>query len=469
MALYILLVCIWHSILMFGYNLGLNVILFMIPLLVLIYYALKKSNKINNKFGLLFMIPILLLSCSYFIYDSSVIRFLNGSAIILLFTLLYIYTVKPTYDIGLIIKDIFAIICEPLNVIGDFYHKITPTKKDNSLFKIDDNVKKKIQSILIILPIVVLVLLLLGSADMMFSNLFSNFYKFLNNLYKIDIDDVFWRVIIGFTLFTYLGSVIYFLMHNYQDLGITKNSSKIIENFTIKLLLTVLNIIYIVFDVIQIRSLIFHQVSSGIKYAEYARTGFFQLLIISLINLIIILITKKAKEEDKGYIKYSSLVMVFLTLVIIISSFLRMNLYEAAYGYTFLRLLVYVTLITEVILLIPTCFYIIKNKFNIVKYYIIILTVIYTVLGVSPIEYIIAKRNIDRYYNDHKLDIEYLENYSYDNIDLLEDLYNETDDLELKENLYEYLSNMKNNQIIKGFQDYNIARDRGKHIFIKNK
>ena len=131
LILYILLVCIWHSILMFGYDLGLNVVLFMIPLLVLIYYSLKISNKIKNKYGLLFMIPIFLLSCSYFIYDNGIMRFLNGSVIVLLFTLLYIYTVKPTYDIGSIIKDVFAVICEPLNVIGNFYHEITPTKKVN--------------------------------------------------------------------------------------------------------------------------------------------------------------------------------------------------------------------------------------------------------------------------------------------------------------------------------------------------
>ena len=59
--------------------------------------------------------------------------------------------------------------------------------------------------------------------------------------------------------------------------------------------------------------------------------------------------------------------MVFLTLIIIVSSFYRMNLYEQAYGYTLLRLGVYVALITEGILLIPTVVYIVKDKINILN------------------------------------------------------------------------------------------------------
>jgi len=123
--------------------------------------------------------------------------------------------------------------------------------------------------------------------------------------------------------------------------------------------------------------------------------------------------------------------------------------------------MVYITLITEVILLIPTVFYIIKDKINIVKYYMIILTVVYTLFGLSPIDYIIAKRNINRYYNDKKLDIEYLENYSYDNLSLLVDLYNDTDDKEIKDSLYTYFDILKNDAKINGFQEYNISRDLG--------
>ena len=80
------------------------------------------------------------------------------------------------------------------------------------------------------------------------------------------------------------------------------------------------------------------------------------------------------------------LVMILLTIIIIVSSFLRMNLYERAYGYTVLRLLVYVTLITETILMIPTIIYIFNSKFKIIKYYIIIITSVYTLINFANID-----------------------------------------------------------------------------------
>ena len=100
--------------------------------------------------------------------------------------------------------------------------------------------------------------------------------------------------------------------------------------FTIKFLFIVLNIIYVVFDFIQIKSLLLHSVASNINYAEYARQGFFQLMIVSVINIAIILISKKFENKDNEkefkFIKAMGILMVLLTIVIIISSFLRMQI-----------------------------------------------------------------------------------------------------------------------------------------------
>ena len=96
---YVFLLAILKSILFYGKEMGINVILFMIPMLIFIYYMLKSNKKINNKKGLLFMIPILLLSLSYLIYDNSTFKVLNGIAIIVFFILMFIYTIYPTYNL----------------------------------------------------------------------------------------------------------------------------------------------------------------------------------------------------------------------------------------------------------------------------------------------------------------------------------------------------------------------------------
>ena len=58
---YTLLLVVLNSILIVDQSLGINVILFTIPLLIFLYYYLKLNKLIKNKKGLLFFIPIIIL------------------------------------------------------------------------------------------------------------------------------------------------------------------------------------------------------------------------------------------------------------------------------------------------------------------------------------------------------------------------------------------------------------------------
>ena len=113
---FIFLLTILHSVLFYSKGLGLNVILFIIPLLIFLVYILHKEKKIVNKKGLLFIIPILLLSCSFFVYNNSVIT-LTSIVIPGLILLMFIYTTRPTESIKELISKITSLIFEPLNCI----------------------------------------------------------------------------------------------------------------------------------------------------------------------------------------------------------------------------------------------------------------------------------------------------------------------------------------------------------------
>ena len=461
-VVFILLLSILHSVLFYSKSLGLNVVLFIVPLLVFLVMTLKNHKKIKNKCGFLFIVPIVLLSITYFIYDNSFTRGFNLLVIPLLLLLTYIFTISPTYNLGTLLEDIICLVFEPLNCIGKFYNIVS--MKLDKIFHLSDSNKRKIHSFLIVIPIVVVVLLLLSSADMIFNNIFKNFFDIFKN---IALENIIGRIIIIAIFFTYLGCVINYLLFNYKDKKKKTNSNFKVDNYTIKLLLTVLNVIYIVFDFIQIKSLMLHKVAQNINYAQYARTGFFQLMFISLINITILLISKRSKEEN-SYSKVMSLAMVLLTLVIIISSILRMHMYESVYGYTTLRLLVYAILTTEIILLIPTIIYIFNSKFNILKYYMTIVITAYTVLCFLPIDAIITKNNINLYNKTHKIDIYYLENFSSDNIPLLVDFYNSISDKTIKDELEDYLKTTDFYKT-KGFQEYNISKTKAKESVKKLK
>lgn len=148
---------------------------------------------------------------------------------------------------------------------------------------------------------------------------------------------------------------------------------------------------------------------TNINYADYARQGFFQLMVVSVINLIVILVTKKYAAKNNKYINFMCIIMVIFTFIIIISSALRMYFYEQAYGYTFLRLLVYCVLFAEAILLIPTVLYILNKQKHLLRTYCMILIAVYIGMNFINFDAIIAKGNIERYIETGKIDLEYLE------------------------------------------------------------
>ena len=87
----ILCIIILYLQLFYGNRLGINVILFIGPLLGFLYYVLKQNKKINNKKGLLFMIPIILLSIFYLIYDNVFFKVFNVLVITELFLFMYLF------------------------------------------------------------------------------------------------------------------------------------------------------------------------------------------------------------------------------------------------------------------------------------------------------------------------------------------------------------------------------------------
>lgn len=466
--IWILLLAIWNVILFYGNELGLSVILFMAPLLTFIYLFFRKNEKINNKKGLLYMVPMVLLSLTYLLFDNEMFTVINCIAITLLFGVLYVFTIKPVDSASKLVDEAISLLVMPITYIGNFFR--VATSKISLKLKVSKKAKKVLLSCLIVLPIVLIVVGLLSSADIIFGELFDKIFgRIFDFLERILFDDFLGRVVTFIIVFFAMGTSMMYLLYEYpkKNEKVIVKETKTRDVFTIKLLVSVLNVIYIIFDVIQIKSLILHSVSASINYAEYARQGFFELLVVSVINIAIILISKrletKDNEKDFNYINIMNVLMVFLTIIIIVSSFLRMNLYEAAYGYTTLRLLVYVTLMTETILMIPTVMYIFNSNVKIFKAYFIIMLCSYVITNYMNIDYMIARRNVNRYYINEKIDLDYLKNYGYDNIPVLIELYNKTDDLEMKNDLEEYLSIMRNTEE-KSIFEFNFSEYRANKL-----
>lgn len=79
-------------------------------------------------------------------------------------------------------------------------------------------------------------------------------------------------------------------------------------------------------------------VTHGLTYAKYARSGFFELLACAAITLLVLLGAWTFASRASKILKSLAALTVALTIVVVVVAIRRLELYEAAYGLTMLRL-----------------------------------------------------------------------------------------------------------------------------------
>lgn len=113
-----------------------------------------------------------------------------------------------------------------------------------------------------------------------------------------------------------------------------------------------LDVLFAVFVLVQLAVLFGGQqhvlATAGLTYAEYARSGFFQLVAIAGLVLLVIAATvavaPPGSERDRRVMQVLLGALCVLTLVILVSALRRLGLYEEAFGFTRLRFFVHVTI-----------------------------------------------------------------------------------------------------------------------------
>lgn len=462
-----ILLSIWSVVLFFGKEIGFSMLLFVVPISYYIVSILERNNKVKNKNSKILLIPIIILSGTYLIYNNSFFNRVNLIVIPILIIIMILNLLTDKLMPKTLLEKILDIIIEPFAYIGETMSEL----KNNLSIKFNIKQNKEtnqssnniFKALCITIPIVIVIVAILASADSVFNNMIFNILNVFTNIFSsIDFSGFIIRLILIICIFIYLSSFFYNIT-KYEEEPVLENDtneSKKIESMTLKMVLTALNIVYLIFCIIQINSLFMQK--TNINYADYARQGFFQLMIVSIINLIVILIAKKYGEENNKYINFMEILMIIFTLIIIVSSAVRMYFYEQTYGYTLLRLLVYCVLLTEAILLIPTILYILNKHRNLIKTYFTIIVVMYIGMNIINFDAIIANRNINRYIETGKIDLEYLEKETGTDaisniIEILE--IENADDTVKKETLRyidEVYTNLKNENT--DFRNFNLSK-----------
>ncbi len=192
-------------------------------------------------------------------------------------------------------------------------------------------------AVLIALPVVGAVLWLLSSADAVFGSFFA----------RIDLsalpEDALLRTARVVLLALFLASALYFIREQPPAPAPEKPERE--RRAALFLPVTaLLDIVYIIFCYVQIKYLFggAEEASMSGGWAEYARSGFFQLVTITFINLgLTLLAADRRRFAGRGGKPLRALLglLLALTAVILVSAFWRMRLYILAFGMSALRLL----------------------------------------------------------------------------------------------------------------------------------
>ena len=137
------------------------------------------------------------------------------------------------------------------------------------------------------------------------------------------------------------------------------------------------------------------------SYAEYAREGFFQLCIVSVINLLIIsAILAFMRRNTKGssaILKIITLIFSLFTLVLIATAISKLVMYIDFYGLTPKRVHAAWFMAVLAIIFILVGIKQFAKKLNIVAVSIVVLVIMFAVIAIPNTDGYIAKYNIDRY------------------------------------------------------------------------
>jgi len=178
-------------------------------------------------------------------------------------------------------------------------------------------------------------------------------------------------------------------------------------------------------------------------YSEYARNGFFELCKIAAINLSVLTIANlfcKKQRWDSLILKILNCLLALLTLLLIATALSKMAMYIGAYGLSVRRLLpslflVFLAIICGGVVAMQ------KWQFSILRFATGVGVVMLCVLSLLNPDGLVARYNADRYLSGtlRSFDVEILYRGGPAGVDPALEVYTQTDDQVLQEQLKAYL------------------------------
>lgn len=365
---------------------------------VLILFLKKVEVKLKPATGIYFL-AVILFGVSTCITGNQMFQFLNWCGII---AVLIIAMLRQLFDdskwnIGSYMINAVVLF---FTTIGCCFLPVAETKK--YVFRNDAKQEKSRRGYHIFVGILsacgalVVILPLLISSDMIFERIFGNAIALLQ------IENLGPNIWTAFSMFlmAFVGfSLIYAFFYASCRVSFPEERPRTFARCNAMAGISFASVvggIYLLYSGIQIVYLFWGNegtLPEGITYSAYARSGFWQLVAVALLNIIMVLACRYLFEENK-YLKCLLTVICGCTFIMTASAAYRMVLYVEVYHLTVLRVLVFWALIILTLIMIGVVISIYQTKFRLVPYMLMVCICGYLILSFLRPDYLIAKYNV---------------------------------------------------------------------------
>lgn len=458
------------------------------PIFVLIFYGalmftLRDKIEFKINFGTLLTIPIVMLSLIYLFYSNWIFLVLN---FLIIPVLIVVQTLLITnnndykwFDIRFILDLLNAMFARTLVHIPKPFKLISKLIKSKTKSEGKASViSKVIIGLLLSIPLMAIIIGLLSEADIVFNEWMSHISDLLKNVKAEDmIAQLTIGLVVGVIIFSYLWSL-YYKQDRLPGNTVRYNIEikKVWDPVIVLTMLTMVNVIYAIFTVIQFTYLfggIDSLLPQDVTYAEYARRGFFELVAVTLINVSImtsvINFTKNENKKVATALRILNTLLVAFTMVMLVSASTRMSLYEETYGYTYLRVFTHAFMLFIFIMLIATLIKVWKESFPLLKSYIVVAIIAYLAINYFNADVFIVKNNIRRYEANigGQVDTYYFRDLSYDAVPYMVKLLDDKN-IEVSSSIKDQLESRKNSLANDNdWQSFNLSKYKAKKVLIE--
>lgn len=406
------LTTLFHSLLVhWPYGRGFAVFVFAAVFLSLIVLALKPGPR--NGWAYVFFIPVIMAGVSQLLYANRTNVDLSWLVAIVAFVAAMYWGSVPRISYAEVRSfwpaELLRSVLWPLASLRS-YVRVLATENRSVMVGL---------GVVIALPFLGIFVILFSSADPLFKRVVSDFFSFSSGGFSIS------RLVRDTLIFLYFLGTGWTMLLRTALPAVRSWAIGLVSSIIPQTVLSCLNALFLLFLGFQIPYLMgggSFIAQYGITYADYARNGFFQLLIAGAIALALVLAVHVATEFRERVTRLLGALLIVQTLVILVSAVSRLHLYIGAYGLTVDRSWAAYGIFCIAVVLIMTLVTLVAQmeSFRLRKTLSVVALGMLTVPLLVNVERIVVNYNIWRVeaHPNQELDVVYLHSLSSDAIPL---------------------------------------------------